>query len=63
MTTSYYRFFFMSYGHAIAAEVLECDCDAPALEGAKQLISHSNFNVIEIWQEDRKIGDIERGRT
>jgi hypothetical protein len=58
----YYRFFFMSHGRTIAAEVLECDGDAAALEKAQQLISNSNFNAMEVWQEDRRVGDVERGR-
>jgi hypothetical protein len=49
MTAGFYRFFFMSHGHSIAAEVLECEGDAAALEKARQLISNSNFSVMEIW--------------
>ena len=63
MNVSFYRFFFKSHGATVAAEVLQCDGDSSAVEKAKELLSASAFNTMEVWQEARKVGIVERSST
>jgi hypothetical protein len=60
MNLSFYRFFFKSHGATVAAEVFRCDGDSPAVEKAKQLLSASAFNTMEVWHGSRKVSTIER---
>jgi hypothetical protein len=61
MNLSFYRFFFRQHDITVRAEVIECDGDASALEKAKELLSTSQFRLIEVWQTTRKVGIVERG--
>ena len=63
MTVDSYRFYFKSDDQTVAADVLECDGDGDALEKAKQLLSASQFETMEIWQGTRKVGNIERNSS
>ena len=60
MTVSFYRFFFMTHGHTVAAEVLECDGDSTAVEKAKELLAASSFSTMVVWQGTRRVGVVER---
>jgi hypothetical protein len=59
MNLSFYRFFFKSRGATVATEVFQCDGDSAAAEKAKQLLSASSFNTMEVWQGTRKVGIVE----
>jgi len=62
MTASYYRFYLQRNGHTFAAEVLECESDAAAVEKAKELLAASTmFHFMEVWQGSRKVGVVDRG--
>ena len=60
MTMAFYRVYSISHGHTMAAHVLECENDVAALEKARELLSASSHQLLVIWQDDRKVGLIER---
>ena len=62
MAISCYRFYFKKDGQTFAADVIECDGDSAAVEKAKELLPLSTtFNMMGVWQGDRKVGVVERG--
>jgi hypothetical protein len=63
MTIESYKFYFKNDEQSVAADVLECDGDADAVQQAKQLLSVTQFEIMEIWQGSRKVGVIERNLT
>lgn len=63
MTVESYRFYFKNNEQSVAADVVECDGDGDAVEKAKQLLSASQFEIMEIWQGSRKVGIVERNPT
>jgi hypothetical protein len=63
MDLSFYRFIFKSHGASVAAEVFRCDGDSAAVEKAKQLLSASAFNNMEVWQDTRKVSIVERSSS
>jgi hypothetical protein len=59
---TFYRFYLQRNGHAFVAEVLECESDGAALEKARELLALSTmFHLMEVWQDSRKVGVVERG--
>lgn len=50
MNLSFYRFFFITDGRTIAAEVLQCDGDGAAIEKAKQLLATSCHAQMVVWE-------------
>jgi hypothetical protein len=61
MNLRFYRFFFRRDGMTISAEVCQCDGDVSAIVKAKELLGQSSFAVMEVWQDTRKVGIVERG--
>ena len=60
MALSSYEFNLIKHGRTLATELMECDDDGDAMQKAKQLLSVSTFNSIEVWQGARKVGVAER---
>ena len=60
MPARHYRFYFMRSGRTVAAEIAECNGDGGAIEKAKELLSTSAFDTMEVWQDTRKVGTVER---
>jgi len=50
----------MRSGRTVAAEIAECNRDGGAIEKAKELLSTSAFDTMEVWQDTRKVGTVER---
>ena len=61
MNLSFYRFFFRRDGTTVDVEVLQCDGDASAIEKAKEMLGRSSFTLMEVWQDTRKVGIVEKG--
>ena len=61
MNVSFYRFFFRQHDITVRAEVFECDGDAFALEKTKELLGNSQHGLVEVWQDTRKVGIVEKG--
>jgi hypothetical protein len=47
----------------VAAEVFQCHGDSSAVEKAKELLSASAFNAMEVWQGSRKVSIVERNSS
>ena len=54
MASSSYRFHLIKHGRTLATELMECDDDGDAMQKAKQLLSASTFNSVEVWQNTPK---------
>lgn len=51
MNLAFCRFFYRT----CAAEVLACDGDSSAIEKARELLSESDYFLIEVWQVTGKV--------
>ena len=60
MALSSYKFNLIKHGRTLATELMECDDDGYAMQKAKELLSTSTFDSVEVWQNTLKVGVVER---
>jgi hypothetical protein len=60
MALSCYRFNLVRHGRTFATELMECDGEGDAMQKAKELLSTSTFESVEVWQNTLKVGVVER---
>jgi|SoiMethySBSTD1v2_1073268.scaffolds.fasta_scaffold23831_11 hypothetical protein len=60
MALTSYKFNLIRRGQTLATELMECDDDGYAMQKAKELLSTSTFDSVEVWQNTLKVGVVER---
>jgi hypothetical protein len=60
MALSSYKFNLIKHGRTLATELMECNGDGDAMQKAKELLSTSTFDSIEVREGARTVGVAER---
>lgn len=60
MALTSYKFNLIKHGRTLATELMECDDDGCAMQKAKELLSTSTFDSVEVWQNTLNVGVVER---
>jgi hypothetical protein len=60
MASTSYTFNLIKHGRTLATELMECDDYGYAMQKAKELLSASTFDSVEVWQNTLKVGVVER---
>ena len=60
MALGSYTFNLIKRGRTLATELMECGDDGYAMQKAKELLSTSTFDSVEVWQNTLKVGVVER---
>ena len=60
MALSSYEFNLIKHGRTLATELMECNGEGDAMQKAKELLSTSTFDSVEVCQNTLKVGVVER---